>query len=101
MNASDVPEQLDKARVLSVAPAKPGQIGHAYDTGVPVPIAYFAIAQYPNDAPRAYLFGVSGAHEVLSDTLWDSPEEAGRVALDSDLVTKDFEPRAGLTQRCS
>jgi hypothetical protein len=82
----DVPEQLERATVLFVAPATPGRIGHNYETGEPVAIAYYALAQYPGEAPRTYLFGVSVGHEVVSDGLWDSIEDAKSVAVNSGMV---------------
>jgi hypothetical protein len=83
----DVPEKLDGAMVLWVAPATPGQIGHDYETGERVPIAYYAIAQYGGDGHRAYLFGVSADHEVVADTLWDNIEEAKSVAANSSMAS--------------
>ena len=82
----DVPEQLDGATVVLVAPATSGQVGHNYETGEPVAIAYYAVAQYPSVGPRAYLFGVSAGHEVVSDDPWDSIEEAKSVAVRSGMV---------------
>jgi hypothetical protein len=93
MNEFDAPATLDGAVVLSIAPAMAGQMGHNYATGAPVPIDYYVIAQYPADASRAYLFAVSAEHEVVSDTLWDSPSEAAEVALNSEHVSKEFQPR--------
>jgi hypothetical protein len=83
----DVPLTLDGATVRWVAPATPGQVGHDYETGDPVAIAYYAIAQYEQDGRRAYLFGVSAGHEVVSDTLWDSVEEAKSVAANSSMAS--------------
>ena len=82
----DVPEQLDGATVVLVAPATSGRVGHTLETGESVAIAYYAIAQYPSDGPRAYLFGVSAGHEVVFDDLWDSIEEAKSVAVRSGMV---------------
>jgi hypothetical protein len=82
----DVPEQLDGARVRCVAPAMPGLVGHDYETGEAVDIAYYAIAQYERDGQRAYLFGVSADHQVISDTLWETVEEAKSVAARSGMA---------------
>jgi hypothetical protein len=83
----DVPEQLDRAVVRCVAPAMAGAIGHDYETGEPVIIAYYAIAQYAGDEPRAYLFGVSAEHEVVSDYLEDSIADAKEVAAHSNMAS--------------
>jgi hypothetical protein len=83
----DVPEKLDGAIVRWVAPATPGRVGHNYETGEPVAIAYYAISQYERDGQRAYLFGVSADHEVVADTLWDSIEEAKSVAANSSMAS--------------
>ena len=82
----DVPEKLDGATVRWFAPATPGQMGHDYETGDPVPVAYYAIAQYEGDGQQAYLFGVSADHQVVADTLWESVEEAKSVAANSSMV---------------
>ena len=84
---------LDGAIVLSTAAATPGQVGSTYNDTSEVPIHYFAIAQYPEDAPRAYLFGVSADHVVLCDFYYDSPEDAATAAKDSGDVTHDFKNR--------
>jgi hypothetical protein len=94
MSIAGVPQTLDGASVLSVAPASDGQIGFDYETGDPVAILYYAIAWYAGDEPRAYLFAVSAAHQVVGDSLWDSPGEAAQVALDSGNVSQRFEPLA-------
>jgi len=77
----NVPEQLDGATVISVAPSTPGQTGIDYQSGEPIAIEYFAVAQYPDDQPRAYLFGVSVDHRVVCDYLDDSIEEAQMQAV--------------------
>ena len=82
----EAPEQLNGAVVRCVAPAMPGCVGHDYETGEPVNIAYFAIAQYEGDGERAYLFGVSASHQVVSDGLWESVAEAKSVAAHSGKV---------------
>jgi hypothetical protein len=82
----DAPEKLDGATVRWVAPATPGQIGHD-ETGEPIAIAYYAIAQYESDGQRAYLFGVTADHEVVADTLWESVEEAKSVAANSSMAS--------------
>jgi hypothetical protein len=92
MNRSDIPETLDGARVLSVATARAGQVGYDYEAGAETPVRYYAIAQYAGDEPRAYLFAVSGDHVVIGDSLWETPEEAAQVALNSDHVSSRFEP---------
>jgi len=92
MRITDVPRSLDGASVLSVAPASAGQLGFDYETGEPIAVLYYAIAQYAGEAPRAYLFAVSNTHEVVGDSLWDSPAEATQVALDSGCVSQRFEP---------
>lgn len=93
MIETDVPATLDGAVVLATASALDGQIGHDYETGNPVPIDYYVIAQYLADAPRAYLFAVSGKHEVVADTLWDSATEAAEAARSSGYVIKEFQLR--------
>jgi hypothetical protein len=80
------PPQLDGATVLGFARAMPGRIGQDYATGEPVAVAFYAVAQYEGDAPRAYLFAVSSEHTVIGDSLWDSPEEAKQVAESSGHV---------------
>lgn len=92
MLITGVPPTLDGACVLSVAPASDERIGFDYETGDPVAVLYYAIAQYAGDEPRAYLFAVSASHQVVGDTLWDSPATAARVALDSGHVSHRFEP---------
>ena len=92
MSIADVPQTLDEASVLSIAPASAGQLGFDYETGEPVAVLYYAIAQYTGDEPRAYLFAVSAAHQVVGDSLWDSPEMAAQVALDSGNVSQRFQP---------
>lgn len=92
MLITGVPRNLDGACVLSVAPAIEGRIGVDYETGKPVAVLYYAIAQYAGDEPRAYLFAVRASHQVVGDTLWDSPAMAARVALDSGNVSQRFEP---------
>jgi hypothetical protein len=92
MSIADVPKTLDEASVLWVAPARAGQHGFDYETGEPVAVLYYAIAQYAGDEPQAYLFAVSAAHQVVGDSLWDSPEEAEQVAFDSGNVSQRFEP---------
>ena len=94
MSTTDVPQTLDGALVLSVAPARAGQVGFDYETGAPVAVCYYAIAQYAGDEPRAYLLAVSADHQVVGDSLWDSPEEAAQVALNSGNVSSRFEPLA-------
>lgn len=94
MNITDVPRTLDGASVLSMAPAAAGRFGHDYETGEPVAVLYYAIARYAGDEPRAYLFAVSAVHEVVGDSLWDSPEEAAQVAMDSGDVSARFQPPA-------
>ena len=94
MRTDDVPRTLDGATVQSVAPACPDQVGFDYETGNPVAVCYYAIAQYAGDEPRAYLFAVGADHQVIGDTLWDSPAEAEQVALDSGNVSGRFEPAA-------
>ncbi|MCL2310595.1 MAG: hypothetical protein FWC42_10100 [Proteobacteria bacterium] len=96
MSIADIPQTLDGARVLSVAPACPGQVGFDYETEscAPIAVSYYAIAQYAGDEPRAYLFAVSSAHRVIGDTLWESSEEAEQVALNSGKVSSCFEPIA-------
>ena len=91
MSVTNAPQSLDGALVLSAAPAVAGQSGYNYETGASVPIHYYAIAQYPSDEPRAYLFAVSDTHQVVGDSLWDSLAEAAQVALDSGHVTHAFE----------
>jgi hypothetical protein len=92
---STFPRQLDGANVLWVAPAIPGRLGLDYETGLPVAVVQNAVAQYPGDEPRAYLFAVSADHSVVGDGLWESPEEAMRVAINSGLVKeKDWKPCA-------
>lgn len=83
---STFPHQLDGANVLWIAPAIPGQTGHDYETAQPVPICDDAVSQYAGDEPRAYLLAVDSDHNVVADTLWDSPEEAMRAAVDSGFV---------------
>jgi len=87
---SGVPEFLDGARVLFVAPAVVGQTGHDYATGEPVAIRYFAIATYPAHEPRVYLFGVSAAQEVICDFDYDSAEEAMQIARNCGFTDRDF-----------
>lgn len=90
MSIINAPQSLDGALVIATAPALAGQFGHDYETGESVPIDYFAIAQYPSDTSRAYLFAVSVDHQVIGDSLWDSIAEAAQVALDSDQVAHAF-----------
>lgn len=85
--------------MLSVAPARPGQVGYEHETGYPVAVRYYAIAQYAGDEPRAYLFAVGADHQVIGDTLWDSPAEAAQVALDSGNVSVSFTPAAAEPDR--
>ncbi len=92
MSIAGVPRTLDGASVLSVAPASAGQLGFDYETGEPVPVSYYAIARFAGDEPRAYLFAVSAAHQVVGDSFWDSPADAARVALNSGNVSQRFEP---------
>jgi hypothetical protein len=92
MSIAGVPQALDGASVLSVAPASAGQLGFDYETGDPVAVLYYAIAQYAGDEPRAYLFAVDAAHQVVGDSLWDSPAMAAEVALNSGNVSQRFEP---------
>ncbi len=92
MSIPDVPQTLDGALVLSVAPARAGQFGFDYETGDPVAVHYYAIAQYAGDKLRAYLFAVNADHQVVGDSLWDSPEEAEQVAIDSGNISCRFEP---------
>lgn len=81
--------------MLWVAPAISGQRGNDRESGERVPISAYAVAQYSGDEPRAYLFAVSSDHCVLADDLWESPEEAMRVAIDSGLVRNgDWKPNA-------
>ena len=82
----DVPEQLDGAIVVSIAPATPGRAGVNYATGEPVLIEYFAVAQYSSDGLRAYLFGVTADHQVACDYLHDSIEEAQTEAVQDGWV---------------
>jgi hypothetical protein len=91
VSITEAPQSLDGALVRSVAPAVAGRIGYDYETGESVPIHYYAIAQYPSDEPRAYLFAVSADHQVVGDSLWDSLAEAAQVALASGHVTHNFE----------
>jgi len=93
MSIADIPQTLDGARVLSVAPACPGQVGFDYETEscAPIAVCSYAIAQYAGDEPRAYLFAVSSAHRVIGDTVWESPEEAEQAALRSGKVSSRFE----------
>jgi hypothetical protein len=91
VSITNAPRSLDGALVLSAAPAVAGQLGYDYETGASVPIHYYAIAQYPSDGRRAYLFAVSADHQVVGDSLWDSLAEAAQVALDSGHVTHAFE----------
>jgi hypothetical protein len=91
MNTSDIPQTLDGASVLSVAPARAAKSGFDYETGAPVAIRYYAIAQYAGDEPRTYLFAVSAEHQVVGDSLWDSPAEAEQVALNSGNISSRFE----------
>jgi len=76
-----VPDQLDGATVLATAPATDDQVGIDYTDGTSIKIAYFAVAQYPNNGQRAYLFGVSTDHQVVSDFLYDSVEQAQSEAV--------------------
>jgi len=92
MRITDVPRTLDGALVLSVAPTSAGQLGFDYETGEPIAVLYHAIGQYAGEAPRSYLFAVSSAHEVVGDSLWDSPAMAAQAALDSGCVSQRFEP---------
>lgn len=84
MNA--FPLQLDGAHVLWFAEAISGQNGHDYETGQPLPISKYAVAQYPGDEPRVYLFAISSDHNVVGDSVWGSPEEALRASIDSGFV---------------
>ena len=93
MKIAEVPQTLDGASMLSVAPARAGQFGFDYETGDPVAIRYYAVTRYAGDQQRAYLFAVSAGHLVVGDSLWDSPEEAAGVALNSGNLTGGFEPR--------
>ncbi len=92
MSIVNVPQTLDGASVLSVALASAGQLGFDYETGGPVAVLYYAIAQYAGDEPRAYLFAVSASHQVVGDSLWDSPAMAEQVALNTGTVSHRFEP---------
>ena len=92
VSIADVPQTLDGASVLSVASAGAGQFGFDYETGDPVAVLYYAIAQYAGDEPCAYLFAVDAAHQVVRDSLWDSPAMAAQVALNSGNVSQRFEP---------
>ena len=84
----EAPKQLDGAAVRFVAPAMPGCTGYDYETGEPVNIAYFAIAQYEGGGDKAYLFGVSATHQVVSDTLWESIAQAKSVAAHSGMASR-------------
>ena len=57
MSMAKVPQSLDGASVLAIAPAYAGRLGFDYETGDRVAVLYYAIAQYAGDEPRAYLFG--------------------------------------------
>jgi hypothetical protein len=45
-----------------------------------------AIAQYEDDAPRAYLFLVSEDFQVIVDKYWDSVEEAAHSGFDGEII---------------
>ena len=89
------PETLDGAQVVSTAPATPNQIGTDYETGEAVVTSYFAIAHYPKSPRSFYLFGVSAAHDVMSDFVFRSAEDAVESALASGFVTREFKSRNG------
>ena len=78
------PNYLDNAKVLEYTEKGHFGIITDYDEDnnpIEKELCYFAIAQYEGDC-SFYLFGCDDTYEVLTDSLWNSPEECKKGGCD-------------------